>query len=241
MALRAILYAFGASVQDAANTPALKSPAALEALTYVKSLYEDAMIEDVLTWTAASNNQFMLSGQGSLAMNAISIPRTAENKQLPVSDQLWLARAPQGPVRRLEPANLTYVYVIWKFAANIDGAKQFLVDFIGQFRQAFMASELYDLPCFPHTVPDLPQLVARDARATPPDKYAVLADAAQWTTNMGYPGHANAAISEIISTGLISTMFAQAATGKLSPADALNQADAQVQGIFQKWRERGKI
>jgi hypothetical protein len=36
-------------------------------------------------------------------------------------------------------------------------------------------------------------------------------------------------------------MFAQAATGKLSPEEALSQADAQVQRIFQKWRERGKI
>jgi hypothetical protein len=33
----------------------------------------------------------------------------------------------------------------------------------------------------------------------------------------------------------------QAATGKLTPEEALNQADAQVQRIFQKWHDRGKI
>ena len=33
----------------------------------------------------------------------------------------------------------------------------------------------------------------------------------------------------------------QAAAGKLTPEEALNQADAQVQRIFQTWRERGKI
>jgi hypothetical protein len=33
----------------------------------------------------------------------------------------------------------------------------------------------------------------------------------------------------------------QAATGKLTPEGALNQADAEIQRIFQKWRERGKI
>jgi hypothetical protein len=36
-------------------------------------------------------------------------------------------------------------------------------------------------------------------------------------------------------------MFAQAATGKLSPEEALQQADTQVQRIFQTWRERGKV
>ena len=102
-------------------------------------------------------------------------------------------------------------------------------------------SEFYEVPSFPQTVPDLEQLLSHDAKATPPDKYRVLADVSAWTTNMGYPGYTNSAIGEIINTGLISTMFAQAATGKLTPEEALNQADAQVQRIFQKWRERGKM
>ena len=67
------------------------------------------------------------------------------------------------------------IYVIWKFAENIDGAKQFLVDYIGNFRQGFLASEFYQLfPCFPQTVPDLKTLLARDDKANPPDKYKVL-------------------------------------------------------------------
>ena len=78
-------------------------------------------------------------------------------------------------------------------------------------------------------------------KAKPPEKYKVLEDALDWVTNIGYPGYANAAIDEIFNTWVLSTMFAQAATGKLSPEEALNQADAQVQRIFQKWRERGKI
>jgi multiple sugar transport system substrate-binding protein len=48
-AMRAILYSFGASEQDADNRPALKSPAALEAFKFVKALYEETMTADVLT------------------------------------------------------------------------------------------------------------------------------------------------------------------------------------------------
>jgi multiple sugar transport system substrate-binding protein len=236
----AILYAFGAAVQNAENRPVLKSKETLEALKFVKALYIESMTEDVLTWTAASNNQLMLAGQGSLALNAISIIRTAENKRLPVGEQIWLVRAPQGPVHRLAPS-LIQTYVIWKFSENIDGARQFLVDYIGHFRQGLLASALYNLPCFPQTVPDLEQLCANDAQAKPPDKYRLLADALTWTTHVGYPGSTNAAIDEIFNTWLLSAMFAQVATGKRSPEDALLQADSQVQRIFQTWHERGKV
>jgi multiple sugar transport system substrate-binding protein len=241
MAMRAIMYAFGSSEQDAEGNPTLKSKETLEAIKFVKALYEETMTDEMLTWDPSSNNRFMLAGQGSLALNAISITRTGENQKLPVTDNIWLAKAAKGPVRRIGLEHVMDVYVIWKFAENIDGAKQFLVDYIGNFRQGFLASEFYNFPCFPQTVPDLKTLIAKDDKAKPPDKYKVLEDALDWVTNVGYPGYANAAIDEIFGTWVISTMFAQAATGKLSPEEALNQADAQVQRIFQKWRERGKV
>ena len=240
-AVRALLYSFGASEQDADNRPALKSPAALEAFKFVKALYEESMTHEVLTWDTVSNNRLMLEGAGSLVLNAISIPRTAENTKNPVGKQLWLTPVPQGPMRRLTPMNGIQSYFIWKFATNIDGAKQFLVDYMGQFRHGYLASELYNMPSFPHTVPDLQHLCAHDAKATPPDKYQLLSDAGTWTTNIDYPGYTNAAVAEIYNSGLIGKLMGQAATGKLTPEEALNQADAQVQRIFQKWRELGKI
>jgi multiple sugar transport system substrate-binding protein len=241
MALRAIMYAFGASVQDAEGNAVLKSKATLDAIKFVKALYEEAMTEEVFTWDASSNNRFMLAGKGSLALNAISITRTGESKKLPVADNIWLAKAAQGPVRRIGLEHVMDVYVIWKFAENIDGAKQFLVDYIGNFRRGFLASEFYNFPCFPQTVPDLNTLIANDPKATPPDKYKVLEDVLDWATNVGYPGYANAAIDEVFSTWIVSTMFAQAAAGKLSPEAAMHQADAEVRRIFEKWRERGKL
>jgi multiple sugar transport system substrate-binding protein len=152
----------------------------LFAHVYPLPAYEDEVVDH-------RDNRLMLAGAGSLVLNAISIPRTAENTKLPVGERIWLARAAQGPVRRLAP-DLIQTYVIWKFAENIDGAKQCLVNYIGHFRQAFLASALYNLPCFPQTVPDLEQLCTRDAQATPPEKYKILAEALTWTTHLGYPG-----------------------------------------------------
>ena len=62
--MRAIMYCFGSSEQDGDGNPALKSKATLEAIKYVKALYDEAMTKDVLTWDAASNNRFMLNGEG---------------------------------------------------------------------------------------------------------------------------------------------------------------------------------
>jgi multiple sugar transport system substrate-binding protein len=241
MALRSIMYAFGSSEQSTEGEPILKSKETLEAIKFVKALYEETMTDEVFTWDASSNNRFMLAGQGSLALNAISITRTGENQNLSVARDIWLAKAAQGPVRRIGLEHVMDVYVIWKFADNIDGAKQFLVDYIGNFKQGFLASEFYNFPCFPDTVPDLKDLIARDAKAAPPDKYKVLEDVLTWATNVGYPGYANAAIDEVFSTWIISTMFAQAAAGKLTPEEALNQADKEVKRIFAKWKDRGKL
>ncbi|MGH7277087.1 MAG: carbohydrate ABC transporter substrate-binding protein, partial [Candidatus Rokuibacteriota bacterium] len=94
----------------------------------------------------------------------------------------------KGPVRRIGLEHVMCVYVIWKFAENIEGAKKFLIDYTTNFRQAFVAGEFYDFPCWPKTVPDTSKLIAEDPKAHPADKYKVLDDVLTWATNVGYPG-----------------------------------------------------
>ena len=239
--LRAIMYSFGASVQDVDGNPALRSDATLAALDYVKALYQEAMPAEVLTWDAASNNSFMVAGSGCLTLDTISIARASEDLERPFAQDLRLAPAPAGPAGRLAPSFGIFTYFIWNFADNIDGARKFLVDYTGHTRQGFLASGFQNMPSFPLAAPDLAELVANDPQAVPPDKYAALADGASWTTNVGYPGYSNAAIAEVVAKGLIPTMFAKAATGELTPKDALDEADAATREIFAKWRESGKI
>jgi multiple sugar transport system substrate-binding protein len=241
MAMRAIMYAHGSSVQDADGNLVLNSKETLEAVKFVKALFEDTMTPEVLAWDASSNNRFMLAGKGSLALNAISITRTGENKKIPVADNIWLAKAAAGPVRRIGLEHVMNVYVIWKFADNIDGAKKFLVDYMGNFRQGFLASEFYNFACFPKTVPDLQKQISHDPKAKPADKYKVLSDVLDWATNVGYPGYANAAIDEIFNTWVINTMFAKAATGAEEPKDAIKAAEAACKRIWAKWQEKKMI
>ena len=241
MALRAIMYSFGSSVQDEEGNVVLNSKETLEAIKFVKAMYNECMTPEVFTWDASSNNRFMHTGKGCLTMNAISITRTAEKDYPEMAKKIWLAKTPKGPVRRMGLQHVMNVYAIWKFAENIEGAKKFLVDFVSDFRAAFLASEFYNFPCFAKTVPDLKKLVAHDKNAQPPDKYKVLEDVLDWSGNVGYPGYANAAISEIYGAWVISDMFRRAASGKLSPEDALKAADKKVQAAFKKWRAKGML
>ncbi len=241
MAMRALLYAFGGSEQDEHHNIVLDSKNTLEAVKFVKAMYQECETPEVLAWDPSSNNRAMLAGQVSVVLNAISVTREGENKKIPGTDNIWLAKAAAGPVRRIGLEHVMDCYVIWKFADNIDGAKKFLVDYIDTFHAGFLASEFYNFPCFPRTVPDLQKEIAHDDMAKPADKYKVLGDVLDWATNVGYPGYANAAIDEIFNTWVLNTMFAKAATGADTPENAIKQADAQCKRIMEKWRAKGLV
>jgi multiple sugar transport system substrate-binding protein len=237
--LRSIMYSFGASEQDADGRPTLKSQATLDTLRYVKNLFEQAMIPDVLGWDGASNNRFMLTGEGCLTVDSLSIPRAAESMKLDFAGDLRLAAMPAGPASRLGSFGF-YTYSIWKFAENPEGAKQFLIDYVGQSNAAFLASGFQNMPCYPATVPDLEGLTGAAGNGIAA-KYGLMKDVASWTTNVGHPGYTNPAVSEIYARGIVSKMFADVATGRLTPEQALDGADREERAIFDSWRERGHL
>lgn len=241
MAMRAIMYSFGSHEQDSEGNLTIKSKETLDAIKFVKALYQETETPEVFAWDPSSNNRQMLAGKSSLVLNAISITRTAENDKMPIGAKIALAKAAKGHVRRIGLEHVMNCYVVWKFADNVDGAKKFLVDYIDNFKKGFLASEFYNFPCFSKTVPDLKQLISNDPKAVPHDKYAVLDDVVSWATNVGYPGYATAAIDETFSTWVINTMFAKAATGAETPENAMAQAETAMKAIWEKWKDKGMI
>jgi ABC-type glycerol-3-phosphate transport system substrate-binding protein len=115
------------------------------------------------------------------------------------------------------------------------------VDFAGSARQVFLASQFQYFPSYPQTIPDIAQLLAADASAQPPDKYRLLADTADWVTYSSYPGYDNGAKVEVDEAGLFVRMFANTATGKMTPEEALTPADQEIRKIYQKWQDLGKV
>ncbi len=235
-ALRAILWSFGGSVQDENGNVVINSKQTIEALKYTRALYQESETPEVFTWDETSNNRAMLAGKISYTMNATSITRAAEKDNPEMSKKIWLGPALKGPVRRIAPGNTTDCYVTWDFAENKEGAKQFVVDLTDNFAEAFKASEFYSFPCFPSTVPNLKEQLSNDSKASPPDKYKVLGNVLDWTTNIGFPGYATAAIDEVVKTFVLPTMFAKVARDQISAEEAAQAAEKEVRRIFDKWK-----
>ncbi len=236
MALRALLWSFGGAEQDESGNVTINSKNTVEALKYAKALYTESETPEVFTWDPSSNNRAMLAGKVSYVQNAISVTRTAEHDKNPISGKIMLCKALKGPTRRIAAEHVMDCYVIWNFAANKEGAQQFLVDYIDAFHEAFYASKFYNFPCFEKTVPDLKAAISKDPAADPPDKYKVLSDVLDWATNVGYPGYATAGIDEAYRTWVLPTMFAKVARGDESPEDAAKAADAEYKRIFDRWK-----
>ena len=66
MAGRALLWSFGASIQDADEQVVINSPQTVEAVDFMARLYRDAMTPEVFSWNAASNNQGLAAGPAVL-------------------------------------------------------------------------------------------------------------------------------------------------------------------------------
>jgi multiple sugar transport system substrate-binding protein len=235
MAMRAIMYSYGSTIQDEDGRVVINSKHTVEAVKFVRALYKETMTPEVFTWDPASNNRFLVSGKGSFILNAISALRTAEKVNPDIAKNLFLWKTPQGPVRRQGLEHVMGVYVIWKFTEQKELAKQFLIDYIDNFEAAFTASEFYDFPTFANAVPDLQNRLARDPVSDPPDKLKVLGTGLEWATNVGYPGYSTAPIDEIFNTFVIPTMMAKAARDEMSPEDAVKAAEKEIKRIFAKW------
>jgi multiple sugar transport system substrate-binding protein len=242
MALLAFMMCFGAFVQNGHNVPTLNSKHAVDA---VKFMAEIARNEDGSIYAAnpATNNNYLYSGVGSMILNAISGTRTPEAQNLPFSDQLAIWPIPIGPHGRLGLEHVMGCYNIWKFAANKDAASKFLIDLCVNYKEATLASQLYNFPSFPGAFPfkAIRKVAAADPHK-PHGKYTVLTTIAEkYTHNIGYPGTYNAAMDEVFTKYLIPQMFAQVSQGKMSAADSVRSTNAQVKDIYKKWKAAGKI
>jgi multiple sugar transport system substrate-binding protein len=242
----ALLYCYGGALQTADGKPNINTKGTIEALKVMRDIYRLGESDEVFAWTASSNNQAFLAGRLSLAVNAISIARSAEDSgNTALSDDTWLAPIPRGPVRRLGNEHVMGIYFIWKFAQNKQAAKQYLVDQQLAYRDHFLQSKFYNFPAWTNAVKGgfkaIRKITAAD-KHKPLGKYTILTTIAEkYTTNVGYPGFANAAVGDIFNQFLVPQMFAQVAQGKMTPEDAARSMQGQFRSIYAKWRAQKLI
>ena len=244
MALIALLQCFGAYIQNREARVTIKSKGTRDALNFMRDLYKRGMTSEVFAWTAASNNDAFLAGRLSMAMNAVSIARSAELRNVRFNRDIALLPIPDGPGPRMGLEHVMGVYVIWRFAQNKAAAKKFLLDIGTQYTGHFLNSYFYNFPAFPGSVKNVPVRLRRqtDYPNELPGRYSVLETISKrYTTNVGYPGYSNAAIDEVFNKFLIPQMFARVARDEMTADEAMRAAHRDISKIFNKWRARKKI
>lgn len=245
LAMRAIIWSHGGSVQDENECVVLNSPETLEAVEYAASLYQNAMTEEIFAWTAASNNQGLIAGELSYILNSISAYRSTQDIDPEAADNIGIGPALKGPRGdQHASAHVWQIFVIPKYVegAELEAAKAYLLHLTANYNQAVFNSKLYNFPAFDSTVPQLPGWLAQDPFGSrPANKLEVLATAKDWVTYLGYPGPANPAVGEVFGSNIIVTMMAQVARGEKTAPDAIAEAEAQIETIFDKWRDLGLV
>jgi maltose-binding protein MalE len=243
MAARALIWSFGGAVQDERENVVINSPQTIEAVDFMARLFKATMTDEVFAWNAASNNQGLIAGNLSYILNSISAYRTAQTANPEVADDVFFTPPLKGPGGVfLASEHVIPIYTVPSHARNPDAAKEFILHLVANYAQATNNTELYTFPAFRRTVPQLDSWLDNDPFGSKPaNKLAFLKDAEQWTTNIGQPGPANAAIGEVFDTFILPKMMAKAARGELSPRDAVVDAENQIKPIFARWRERGLV
>ena len=243
VALLSLMMCFGAFLQDETGTLAIDRENTVAAVEFMADLHRAGGESTVFEWGAASNNQFVLSGRGSLIVNAISPIRRAEDLGMPLASELWIWPVPHGPSGRFGTGQYTNVYSVWKFARNREAAERFLADLCLASKEAVPESGFFNFPTFPGACPAKQIYVAAAANPrAPKGKYSILTTvAAKHTQNAGYPGHTNAAVQETLDRFLIPRMFAEVARGRISATDSVRATSTQMKAIWRKWRAAGKV
>ena len=216
-----------------------KNVFAVGALRYLQKLYRDSGTPDQLNWEAAGNVQAMLAGKTSCTTNAISLLRAAEKQDPAAASKIWLQPPLLGTngVGVTALPHVTNCSVVWKFAQNQGGAKQFVADLVDSSRSGYTSSLGFNFPTYPKTVPDLIVRLTKDPQADPGFKYTVLKDALHWTPNLGVPGFATPAYMEVFNSFLIPKMVQRVLKGESSPEDAAAATAAEIRRIADKWQQ----
>jgi multiple sugar transport system substrate-binding protein len=241
MFLISLMMCFGSFIQNREHKVTINTKATRDALNFGRQLFRQGMTNEIFAWTASSNNNAMLAGRLSLAMNAISITRSAELQNQDLARRISLLPIPKGPNGRLGLEHVMHTYMIWKFAQNKREARKFLTDLEVTYTGAFLNSKYYNFPSWPRSVKNVRVRLRRDD-AQPRGKYMILDRISRrYTHNVGHPGFTNAAIGEVFDNFLIQNMFAEVARGQRSAADAARDYHRRIDRVFAKWRRRGKI
>jgi multiple sugar transport system substrate-binding protein len=233
--LHTLLFGFRSRVLGEDGNVSIYNGRTVEALRFAKALYQDAGSPEQLTWGSSGNTIAMLARKTSCTTNAISLLRIAEKQEPEVAKKIMLQTPLVGSAGVRAVAHVTNCSMIWNFAQNPEGARQFLADMVGQSRTIYEKSKGCNFPIFQKTLPDLIVRLSKDPDADPVWKYQTLKDALYWSRHIGYPGYTTPASMDVFNSFIVPKMFLSVVKGELGPGEAALAAETEIKRVVEKW------
>src|SRR3954464_9957084 len=145
----AMFHSFGADlVNEKGEILIKKNDAVKQVLEYAQRLVK-VMPQDVFAWDDASNNKYIISGQGSMIMNPPSAYAVAKRDNPKIAEHLYEIPYPAGAKGRFA-GYLPYLWGTWSFSKNKSAAKSLLAHLLQRenVEKLVQASIGYDVPSF---------------------------------------------------------------------------------------------
>jgi multiple sugar transport system substrate-binding protein len=221
-----LLWAFGGGVADPDDHIIINRPETFAALDYARELYPQ-MLEGTLSWTDRSNNDVFLSGAISCTNNPIVLYAKLRADHNPMADDVDHARFPIGLSGKPTEFHVMYPMMLFKHSRYPNAAKAFMA--------FLMERPQYDpwLRCAAGYLSHTLKAYEDNPVWTEDPKRTVFRDAAARSKSFAYPGRLNYAASSVLSDLVVVHMFADAASGRQTPKEAVQIAERRIAQYFQ--------
>ncbi|RMF83396.1 MAG: extracellular solute-binding protein, partial [Nitrospinota bacterium] len=224
-----LMASFGSTPVTEGGDIAIESDATLEGIEFVVELTK-SMPKDVFGWDDASNNRWIISGKGSAIQNPPSAWAVAKRDRPEVASQLWHHDTPIGPKGHFRGA-LPSTYGLWSFSKNKQAAKDLLTHLMQKEQQwkLLQAAQGFDMPqikaFYSHPI---------WSEVTPPvgGQYNYVPRGDERLIIGGWPAKPEIA-AQIYRKYLIPVMLAKAATGEMSPKEAMQWAAGELEDYIE--------
>ena len=229
-----LLWSFGGQEVDAKGKVVLNSKETIESVRFLAQFWKDACDEGGLAWDDSNNNRAFLSGDISATLNGASIYVAALNgadkfkteKGAPLHTDILHAPLPAGP-KGAQAYHTAFNHMVMKYSKNAKGAMEFL--------SWAHKRENYEK-----------WFVVQKGFATGPTRE--WENHAMWNNDpvmlpfktaplgqsrlMGYGGQPDGKAAEAWNKYVITVMYAQAASGKMKPEEAVKWAAGELGKIY---------
>jgi len=226
-----ILWGFGAAVVDEKNRVILDSPETVAALEYARELYQ-TFIPGTLAWLDPSNNKAFLADEISWTHNGISIYFVAKNSKDPkvqaIAEDMDHAVPPIGPSGKPTATAAVVSAFVFKHCKYPNAAKAYITHMLEAEQYG-----AWQTGCIGYWQPSMKvfeQLPFWDAdpKLTPFKYIPANLQYYGWRGTLGYASAATLADYVVVE------MFANAASGKMSPKDAAKAAARRAERYYRE-------